>query len=195
MNEQMKRSLTRKWIAISSGIILAGSMFLTSCSGSGTTKKTARKPTKKTSGESAEDSTDEPTEETSSETTKETNSETTKESSMDPENKKVLRFSSFDGGGFSYTVTIDDPSIVTYDAYKDYGGQDPGEVDGASFDYTVELIPLSSGTTKLTVKGESPIMDPEIYYYQLTVGDDLSLQVTQTEEPDQETTDDSPEET
>lgn len=187
MNEQMKRSLTRKWIAISSGIILAGSMFLTSCSGSGTTKKTARKPTKKTSGESTEETTDEPT--------KETNSETTKESSMDPENKKVLRFSSFDGGGFSYTVTIDDPSIVTYDAYKDYGGQDTEEVDGASFDYTVELIPLSSGTTKLTVKGESPIMDPEIYYYQLTVGDDLRLQVTQTEEPDQEITDDSPEET
>ena len=114
---------------------------------------------------------------------------------MDPENKKVLRFSSFDGGGFSYTVTIDDPSIVTYDAYKDYGGQDPEELDGASFDYTVELIPLSSGTTKMTVKGESPIMEPEIYYYQLTVGDDLSLQVTQTEEPDQEITDDSPEET
>lgn len=191
----MKRSLTRKWIIIFGGILLVGSMVLTSCSGSGTTKKTARKPTKKTSGESTEETTDEPTEETSSETTKETNSETTKESSMDPENKKVLRFSSFDGGGFSYTVTIDDPSIVTYDAYKDYGGQDPEEVDGASFDYTVELIPLSSGTTKLTVKGESPIMEPEIYYYQLTVGDDLDLQVTMVESPDQEITDDSPEET
>ena len=106
---------------------------------------------------------------------------------MDPKSKEVLRFSSFDGGGYSYKVTIEDPTIVTYNSYKDYGSQDPEEVDGASFDYTVELIPLSSGTTKLTVKGESPIMEPEVYCYQLTVGDDLSLQVTLVEETTEET--------
>ena len=106
---------------------------------------------------------------------------------MDPKNKEVLRFSSFDGGGYEYTVTIEDPSIVTYSAYKDYGSQDPGEIDGASFEYTVELIPLSSGTTKLTVKGESPIMDPEVYCYQLTVGDDLKLSVEMVEETTEET--------
>ncbi len=94
-----------------------------------------------------------------------------------------LRFDSFDGGGFEYTVTIEDTGIASYDAYADYGDQNHEEIDGASYDYVVTVYAVAPGSTTMEVVGSSPIMEEERYYYQIDVGDDLQITVTEIDDP------------
>ena len=94
-----------------------------------------------------------------------------------------LRFDSFDGGGFEYTITIEDTGVASYDAYADYGDQNHEEIDGASYDYVVTVFAVAPGSTTMEVVGSSPIMEEERYYYQIDVGDDLQITVTEIDDP------------
>ena len=88
-----------------------------------------------------------------------------------------LRFSSFSGGGYEYSVKTDEPSIVRYDARYEFEAN-AEELDGASYDYIVTFTGLRPGVTTAAVYGRSPILESENRIYTVTV--DESLRVTLT---------------
>ena len=89
----------------------------------------------------------------------------------------VLSFSSFSGGGYAYSVEVDDPSIVSCEARYEFEVH-PEEIDGASYDFIILFTGLKPGTTTAVVYGRSPIMDNENSVY--TVSVDETLRVTLT---------------
>ena len=89
----------------------------------------------------------------------------------------VLRFSSFSGGGYEYSVKVDDPSIVSCEARYELE-EHAEEIDGASYDYIVSFTGLKQGATTATIYGRSPIMDNENSVYTISV--DAALRVTLT---------------
>ena len=89
----------------------------------------------------------------------------------------TLFFSSFAGGGFEYSVEIDDPSIVSCETKYEYEEQDE-PIDGATFDFTAAFIGLKPGSTRATVYGRSPIMENEDSIYTITVDDALNVTLT-----------------
>ncbi len=93
------------------------------------------------------------------------------------EGEAVLFFSSFAGGGYEYSVRVDDPSIVrcgTRYVYEEHAE----EIDGASFDYIVTFTGLKPGSTTATVSGRSPIMENEDSIYTVSVDEDLHVTLT-----------------
>ena len=88
-----------------------------------------------------------------------------------------LRFSSFSGGGHEYSVEVDDPSIVRWEARYEFEAH-AEEIDGASYDYIVSFTGLKPGAATAVVYGRSPIMDNENSAY--TVSVDEALRVTLT---------------
>ena len=87
----------------------------------------------------------------------------------------VLRFSSFDGGGHAYTVEIEDPSVLACEGERDYRGEDPELVDGASFDQLFRFTGLMPGQTTVNVYGRSPILENDDRAYAATVDDALNV--------------------
>ena len=91
----------------------------------------------------------------------------------------VLSFSSFDGGGYEYSVTIDDPEIVTCTSRKEYGDPDHGIKTGSGYDVIFTFSGVKAGETHITVSAFSPIIPEEEYSYRVTVGEDLSVTIEQ----------------
>jgi hypothetical protein len=89
----------------------------------------------------------------------------------------VLRFSSFAGGGYEYTVEIDDPSIVSCETKYEYEPH-AEEIDGASYDFVAEFTGLIPGSTKARVYGRSPILENEDSIYAVKVDDSLHVSLT-----------------
>ena len=70
-----------------------------------------------------------------------------------------LSFSSFDGGGFEYTVMVEDPSILSFSTKRDYG-EDHDELEcGSPYEVIFTFTGLKPGTTTVTVNGRSPIIE------------------------------------
>ncbi len=86
-----------------------------------------------------------------------------------------LRFLSFDGGGHVYTVEIGDPSVLACEGERDYRGEDPELVDGASFDQLFRFTGLAPGRTAVNVYGRSPILENDDHAYTATVDDALNV--------------------
>lgn len=86
----------------------------------------------------------------------------------------VLRFSSFSGGGYEYTVEVDDPSIVRVETWYEYE-EHAAEIDGASFDYIVSFTGLKPGGTTATIYGTSPIAENENSVYTVSVDEKLNV--------------------
>ncbi len=86
-----------------------------------------------------------------------------------------LRFSSFDGGGHEYKVEIEDPSILTYSAERDYGKNHDELETGSPFHMIFTFTGLKPGTTTVTVYGRSPIMENEDSVYTAVVDDSLDV--------------------
>lgn len=89
----------------------------------------------------------------------------------------VISFSSFAGGGYEYTVEVDDPSIIRCEMRYEYEAN-AEELDGASFDCQVIFTGMKAGCTAAAVRGRSPILENEDYLYLVEV--DENLQVTLT---------------
>ncbi len=107
-----------------------------------------------------------------------TTSATTVASSETPkDNQKVkLSFDSFDGGGPSYSVTVQDESIVKYEKWVEYADPDHDQMEGSAFDVYIEFTSVAPGTTRVIIEEYFPIMSTTTYtYYDATVADDLSL--------------------
>jgi len=89
-------------------------------------------------------------------------------------NTAILRFSSFSGGGYEYTVEVDDPSIVRVETRYEYE-EHAEEIDGASFDYIVSFTGLKPGGTTATIYGTSPIAENENSVYTVSVDEELNV--------------------
>jgi len=90
----------------------------------------------------------------------------------------ILSFSSFDGGGPEYSVTVEDPSIVSWTSRRDYADENHEELDGASYTVRFEFTGLKEGDTYIIVSARSPITDEYDSRYAVSV--DSSLKVTVT---------------
>ena len=90
----------------------------------------------------------------------------------------VVTFASFDGGGHEYTVEIGDPSILACEVTRDYGGDDPELVDGASFETVCTFTGLAPGSTDVAISGRSPILENQDALYTATVDEALNVTLT-----------------
>ncbi len=100
-----------------------------------------------------------------------------------PETDKTasLTFDSFDGGGPSYKVVIDDPSIVTYDQTKHYHNENHDEMAGSGYTVKIEFFGLKEGKTTVKIECRSPIADNFDAIYDVEVDGDLSVKITERE--------------
>lgn len=89
----------------------------------------------------------------------------------------VLTFSSFGGGGPEYSVVIDDPQIVRFSTFYDYGTQSDKASSGDSYHVVFTFFGLKSGTTTVTVFGRSPILNNMDSVYTVTVDEKLNVQM------------------
>mgnify|MGYP007069915617 CR=1 FL=1 len=91
----------------------------------------------------------------------------------------VLTFESFDGGGPVFTVTVDDPSILSYARETSYDKADHEKLCGAGYKVYYTFTGLMPGSTTVTVQSRSPIVPALNLLYSASV--DRNLNVTLTE--------------
>ncbi len=95
-----------------------------------------------------------------------------------PQREVVLSFHSFDGGGPTFSVLLDDPAFLSYKTEQKYGNPKHAEMDGAAFTVYITLKGLKPGETAFTVVSDSPITGKEELRYAAEVFSDLTLTVT-----------------
>ena len=86
-----------------------------------------------------------------------------------------LSFDSFDGGGPTYSVSIEDPSIASVSEGGAYDDPDHEELDGAGYSVTFVFTGLKPGETYANVSARSPIADNFERRYAVIVAEDLSV--------------------
>ena len=90
----------------------------------------------------------------------------------------VLIFSSFDGGGPEYSVTIDDPRIVACTARRDYGSDRHEYETGSSYQVCYTFSGLKPGSAQVTILASSPILDNYEMVYRADVDENLKVTLT-----------------
>ena len=90
----------------------------------------------------------------------------------------TLRFSSFDGGGYTYTAVAEDPAIVAISVEYDYGDIGDEPIDGAAYDAVITISGLAPGTTTVAVYGRSPILENDDALYTASVDESLNVTLT-----------------
>ena len=96
-----------------------------------------------------------------------------------PEMIDTLAFDSFDGGGPSFTVVIEDPAIVSCDRVREYHNPDHDNMTGSGYTEVFTFTGLRPGQTTVTVQARSPIADNFDAVYLVTVYDDLGVSLDQ----------------
>ena len=87
-----------------------------------------------------------------------------------------LTFHSFSGGGPTFSLQIDDESLISVQRTVRYDKKNHKELDGAGYDVIFTFTGLRPGTTSATVAERSPIAGNFDRLYEITV--DSSLKVT-----------------
>lgn len=100
-----------------------------------------------------------------------------------PEQKKetVLKFHSFDGGGPSYSVKIEDKSIADCKQTRRYYNPNHENMCGSGYDVNISFIGLNPGKTTAKIECRSPIADNYDAVYDIVVLDDLTVSLTEKE--------------
>lgn len=93
----------------------------------------------------------------------------------------VLYFNSFDGGGPSYNVKIEDKSIVAYSQKHYYFNPDHDSMCGSGYEVKISFDGLKPGETTATVQCRSSIADNYDSIYDITVDENLTVTVTERE--------------
>ncbi len=83
----------------------------------------------------------------------------------------TLVFSSFDGGGPEYDVSIADPSLLEYTVTKEYESEDHEEMTGAGYRVIIDFTGLAAGHTQVTVISSSPTAPAETLVYEASIDD------------------------
>ena len=96
----------------------------------------------------------------------------------------VLQFDSFDGGGPTYSVSVSDPSVLSYSSEQKYAKENHEELDGASYKVIYTFRGIQSGETTVTVSARSPIGDNYDSEYKAVVDKNLHVTLTQTKTSD-----------
>ena len=76
----------------------------------------------------------------------------------------VLSFSSFDGGGYEYTAVIEDPAVLSFTAFREYGSSRKAYETGSAYQMVFEFTGLQAGETRIFISAESPILE----FYEMT---------------------------
>ncbi len=100
------------------------------------------------------------------------------EDTAENDGNAVLVFSSFDGGGFEYNITVDNPEIVTYTRQRDYGSDRHLFETGSPYQEYFIFSGLKTGSTKVTIFASSPIIDSYEMVYQADVNENLEVTLT-----------------
>ncbi len=87
----------------------------------------------------------------------------------------TMAFDSFEGGGPSYDVIIEDPSIIDYSISRHYRDKDHASMGGAGYDVIITFKALKAGTTRMTIQARSPIADNYDLHYSVTVDEGLNV--------------------
>ena len=98
----------------------------------------------------------------------------------EPMKESVLTFSSFDGGGPEYRITIEDREIVTYSVRSQYDYPEDPQPPGSGYTKTYTFTGLKPGPTTVTVSARSPIAENYDAVYQVTVDKDLNITLNRT---------------
>ena len=100
-------------------------------------------------------------------------------SSPYPESRiSTLVFSSFDGGGPSYTLRFTGPEdVISYSRSKEYGNPDHDKMDGSPFDVIFTFVGLKPGKTSFVIEERSPITTNRDITYSVTVDEELKVTV------------------
>ena len=96
-----------------------------------------------------------------------------------------LSFESFDGGGPSYQLVIDDPALVFGEPSRRYHKRNHARLDGAGYTVTFRFTGLQPGSTVVTVEQRSPLGGDQDYLYRATVDGSLrvSLELLEVRNP------------
>ena len=99
------------------------------------------------------------------------------------EDKKeaVLSFDSFDGGGPSYNVKIEDESVAAYSQTHYYLNPNHDRQCGSGYEVKISFAGLKPGKTKAIIECRSDIADSYDAIYDIVVGDGLAVAVTERE--------------
>ena len=92
-----------------------------------------------------------------------------------PETK--MSFSSFDGGGPEYSISIEDEAVLEYDMQREYNDPEHEQKDGSSYDVIFTFRGLKPGKTMMTISARSPIADNFDDVYSVTVSDSLEISI------------------
>ena len=95
--------------------------------------------------------------------------------------KAVLYFDSFDGGGPSYDVKIEDKSIVAYSQEHYYFNPDHDNMCGCGYEVKISFAGLKPGKTKATIECRSNIADNYDAIYDVEVDGGLTVTLTERE--------------
>ena len=95
----------------------------------------------------------------------------------------TLTFDSFDGGGPEYSISIEDPTVVSYTESHEYSKPDHEQLNGAGFKVIFTLTGIKPGSTTVAVSMEMSFKpgDAEVTYYNVTVNDALEILVTEAD--------------
>ena len=96
-------------------------------------------------------------------------------------NSVTLSYSSFDGGGYYYSVQVADEAILSTGLRYEYGSPNHEMEDGSPFDALITLTAIKPGETEVIIRWESPILPPGEAHYLAVIGDDLTIELK--EEP------------
>ena len=99
----------------------------------------------------------------------------------DIKKEEAITFSSFDGGGPSYDVKIEDESITTYSQEHYYFNPDHDMMCGSGYEVRISFTGLKPGKTTATIECRSSIADNYDAIYDITVDNDLGISVTERE--------------
>lgn len=102
-----------------------------------------------------------------------------------PVPETTLAFSSFDGGGPKYSVSIDDEGIIAYDEKKRYDDPDHDQMGGCGYDVIFTFRGVAPGRTNMTISARSPIAENYDNHYSVTVSDSLEVTIERIPESDE----------
>ncbi|MBR5257657.1 MAG: protease inhibitor I42 family protein [Clostridia bacterium] len=97
------------------------------------------------------------------------------ETPEEPPQTVTLRYESFDGGGYEFSVKIDDPEVLGVRMYRDYGEVQGELPPGAPFYEVFVFEGIKAGKTMVSIYAFSPIIDSREMIYEATVDEALNV--------------------